>query len=77
MTQNVTFVTEGGYVLPALTEDQMREVDRIAMEDFGLEVLQMMKNAGRNLALHAIENVDDPTAEIVILAGPGGNIQSG
>lgn len=73
MTENVTFVTEGGYVLPALTEDQMREVDRIAMEDFGLEVLQMMENAGRNLALHAIENVDDPNAEIVILAGPGGN----
>jgi len=60
-------------VLPALTEDQMREVDRIAMEDFGLGVLQMMENAGRNLALHAIENVDDPNAEIVILAGSGGN----
>ncbi len=73
MTENVTFVTEGGYVLPALTEDQMREVDRIAMEDFGLEVLQMMENAGRNLALHAIENVDDPNAEILILAGSGGN----
>ena len=66
-------MTEGGYVLPALTEDQMREVDRIAMEDFGLEVLQMMENAGRNLALHAIENVDDPNAEILILAGSGGN----
>ncbi len=73
MTENVTFVTEGGNVLPALTEDQMREVDRIAMEDFGLGVLQMMENAGRNLALHAIENVDDPNAEIVILAGSGGN----
>lgn len=60
-------------MLPALTEDQMREVDRIAMEDFGLEVLQMMENAGRNLALHAIENVDDPNAEILILAGSGGN----
>lgn len=73
MTENVTFVTEGGTVLPALTELQMREVDRIAMEDFGLGVLQMMENAGRNLALHAIENVDDPSAEIVILAGSGGN----
>ncbi len=73
MTENVTFVTEGGNVLPALTEDQMREVDRISVEDFGLEVLQMMENAGRSLALHAIENVDDPNAEIVILAGPGGN----
>jgi NAD(P)H-hydrate epimerase len=66
-------VTDGGVVLPALTEDQMREVDRIAMEDFGLGVLQMMENAGRNLALHAIENVDHPDAGIVILAGSGGN----
>lgn len=66
-------MTEGGDRLPALTEDQMREVDRIAMEDFGLSVLQMMENAGRNLALHAIENVEDPSAEIVILAGSGGN----
>lgn len=73
MTENVTFVTEAGAVLPALTEQQMREVDRIAMEDFGLGVLQMMENAGRNLALHAIENVDDPDGEIVILAGSGGN----
>ncbi len=69
----VTFITDGGHKLPALTEDQMREVDRIAMEDFGLGVLQMMENAGRNLALHAIENVKDPDAEIVILAGSGGN----
>ena len=70
---SMTFVTEGGHQLPALTEDQMREVDRIAMEDFGLGVLQMMENAGRNLALHAIENVEDPSAGIVILAGSGGN----
>ena len=60
-------------MLPALTEDQMREVDRIAMEDFGLGVLQMMENAGRNLALHTIENVEHPKGEIVILAGTGGN----
>ncbi len=37
----------------------------------------MMENAGRNLALHAIENVDDQDAEIVILAGPGGNVGGG
>ncbi len=70
---DVTFITEAGDRLPTLTEEQMREVDRIAMADFGLGVLQMMENAGRNLALHAIENVNDPNAEIVILAGSGGN----
>ena len=67
------FQTEAGIQIPALTEDQMREVDRIAEEEFGLSVLQMMENAGRNLALHAIENVGKPSSEIVILAGSGGN----
>ena len=33
----------------------MREVDRIAVDEFGLGILQMMENAGRNLALNAIE----------------------
>lgn len=69
----MTFTIEGGDQLPALSEEQMREVDRIAMEDFGLGVLQMMENAGRNLALHAIENVEGLDGEIVILAGSGGN----
>ena len=73
MTKPVTFVTESGQWLPALSEDQMREVDRIAEQDFGLNVLQMMENAGRNLALHAIENLKDPNDEIVVLAGSGGN----
>jgi len=73
LTEQVIFVTEGGRQLPALTEDQMREVDRIAMDDFGLGVLQMMENAGRNLALHAMENIEDSDAAVVILAGSGGN----
>ena len=41
--------------MPAVTADQMREVDRIAVEEFGLTILQMMENAGRNLAGHVIE----------------------
>jgi NAD(P)H-hydrate repair Nnr-like enzyme with NAD(P)H-hydrate epimerase domain len=28
----------------------MREVDRIAVDEFSLSILQMMENAGRNLA---------------------------
>lgn len=73
MSSATTFLTESGISLPGLTEDQMREVDRIAMEDFGLGVLQMMENAGRNLALHAMENVSNMEGEIVIMAGSGGN----
>jgi NAD(P)H-hydrate epimerase len=33
-----------------VTVEQMREVDRAMVEDFGIVVLQMMENAGRALA---------------------------
>ena len=44
------FVTPAGIAVPALTAAQMREVDRIAVHEFGLGVLQMMENAGSILA---------------------------
>lgn len=36
--------------VPYLTTDQMREVDRAMIEDYRIELVQMMENAGRNLA---------------------------
>ncbi len=36
--------------IPAITADQMREVDRLMIEDYGIQLIQMMENAGRNLA---------------------------
>jgi len=45
----VPFRTEDGVVVPAVAAEQVREVDRIAVEEFGLGILQM-ENAGRNLA---------------------------
>ncbi len=36
--------------IPALTTQQMIEVDRLMVDDFGIELIQMMENAGRNLA---------------------------
>lgn len=36
--------------VPYLTTGQMREVDRAMIEDFKIELIQMMENAGRNLA---------------------------
>ena len=72
---NHSFVTAGGVVVPALTTDQMREVDRIAIEEVGPNLYQMMENAGRNLALAVIEHLGDRwnTAHVVVLAGTGGN----
>lgn len=56
---------------PALTAQQMREVDRLATEEFGIDLLQMMENAGRSLAELAIR-LHDP-GRITVLAGSGGN----
>ncbi len=57
--------------LPAVTTEQMREVDRIMVEDLGIQLIQMMENAGRNLADLAIARYTPTTC--TVLAGPGGN----
>ncbi len=61
--------------LPALTTDQMREVDRAMIEDIGITLIQMMENAGRHLATLAREQCDGNVASknIVVLAGRGNN----
>lgn len=69
----MAFWTEDGVLVPAVTAEQMREVDRIAVEDFGLGILQMMENAGRNLAGNVLEMLGDPNGRVTILAGAGGN----
>jgi len=67
------FRTEDGAIVPAITAEQMREVDRIAVEEFGLGILQMMENAGRNLAQNVQDMLDGVEGEVAILAGSGGN----
>ena len=62
--------------IPYLSTDQMIEVDRVMIEDFQIELIQMMENAGRNLAhLARVRFLDgDPRHKsVVILAGTGGN----
>jgi len=70
-----SFRTLTGLVVPAITTEQMREVDRIAVEEVGLNLYQMMENAGRNLASLSVELLGDrwPSAPVVVLAGTGGN----
>jgi NAD(P)H-hydrate epimerase len=65
--------TVEGIVVPAITAEQMREVDRIAAEEFGLGILQMMENAGRSLAENVPDMLDGSREEVAILAGSGGN----
>jgi NAD(P)H-hydrate epimerase len=74
-TSTIRFMTEQGVDVPAVDSAQMREVDRIAMEETGPNLYQMMENAGRNLALLAIELLDErwQQAKVLVLAGSGGN----
>ena len=43
-----------GVPVTAVTAAEMREVDRVAVEETGVGVLQMMEHAGRGLALEAM-----------------------
>lgn len=69
------FFTETGLEVPSVTTAQMIEVDRVAIEETGPNLFQMMENAGRNLALQAIAILQQhwQKANIVVLAGSGGN----
>ncbi|MEF8778610.1 MAG: NAD(P)H-hydrate epimerase [Natronomonas sp.] len=66
-----SFRTPAGRGVTAVTATEMRDVDRVAVEDIGLELLQMMENAGRALAWH-VRAVRDG-APVVVVAGNGGN----
>jgi NAD(P)H-hydrate epimerase len=57
--------------IPAVTADQMREVDRAMVEDLHIELAQMMENAGRSLTDLA-QRLFGP-ASATVLAGRGGN----
>src|SRR5215467_10182978 len=61
--------------VPWLSVAQMREVDRIMVEELGISLVRMMENAGRSLAQVARELLGGDTAgrSILVLAGPGGN----
>src|SRR3972149_10611998 len=61
-------------MIPTVTREQMNKVDKYAVEFFGIEILQLMENAGRNIAEFSrqqLESVEDK--KIVILCGKGNN----
>src|SRR5216684_639671 len=61
-------------LVPAVSAAQMREVDRIMVEDIGISLLQMMENAGRAFAeLTRIQLSGASNRRVVVLAGRGGN----
>ncbi len=62
--------------VPTVSAEQMREVDRLMEEQYGVALHQMIENAGRNLAHLARRRYFDDDVRnrpILVLAGSGGN----
>ncbi len=60
--------------VPWLSVEQMREVDRLMIDEFAIALEQMMENAGRNLALLARQLLGNARGRrVLVLAGSGGN----
>ena len=61
--------------IPAITSEQMIEVDRLMTDCYGITLTQMMENAGRNLALLAKKMLGGEVMykKICIMVGSGNN----
>ena len=61
--------------IPALTTEQMAEVDRLMISNYGIELVQMMENAGRSLAELAIRMLGASPSKrsVCVLCGRGNN----
>ncbi|MEP7136259.1 MAG: NAD(P)H-hydrate epimerase [Chloroflexota bacterium] len=62
-------------MIPTLTTTQMIEVDRAMIEDYHIELIQMMENAGRNFAELARRQLRGAVQghSVVVLCGNGNN----
>jgi len=61
--------------IPVISTEQMIEVDRLMIDCYGITLIQMMENAGRNLAMHVkyqLGNISDKT-NICVVVGSGNN----
>ena len=56
----------------ALTREEMRELDREAIEAYKIPGIILMENAGRNVAEEILQMIDDPQqVKMAILCGKG------
>ncbi|MFC1784567.1 NAD(P)H-hydrate epimerase, partial [Candidatus Neomarinimicrobiota bacterium] len=64
--------------IPSISTEQMRNVDDLMINKYGIELIQMMENAGANLAELAIQLMDKNPENcnpenVVIACGLGNN----
>jgi len=58
----------------SLTREEMRELDRKAIEAYKIPGIILMENAGRDVAEEILQMIDDPhQAKVAILCGKGNN----
>jgi NAD(P)H-hydrate epimerase len=58
--------------LRPLAREEVRRIDALALEEFGLSTIVLMENAGRGAAALLRERLG-PNARVLILCGPGNN----
>ena len=62
-------------MIPAVTAEQMAEIDRLAVDVFGIDLLQMMEQAGSHLAEVVAHELDGELRDrpVLVAVGPGAN----
>jgi NAD(P)H-hydrate epimerase len=75
----VRYFNDAGVEVPAVNAEQMRELVRVAIGEVGIEWPQMIASAGRSAALLALDCLGEHWhgANVVVLAGGGGNAAAG
>ena len=70
-----TFVDQDGRPVTAVTAEEMRAIDRVAVEKIGLDLPRMMEHAGRGLADAVLRDglTGQSDLPVTVLAGNGGN----
>jgi len=65
--------------VPWLCVAQMRAIDDVAMRELGIELKQMMENAGRNLAVLTRAHLGGAAEgrRVTVLAGPAETVAAG
>jgi NAD(P)H-hydrate epimerase len=58
----------------ALKRDEIREIDRKAIEEYGIPGIILMENAGRNVAEEILKMLDEPhKSNVALFCGKGNN----
>lgn len=65
--------TTAMHTVKVSTAEQMREFDRLAVEEFGIPSIVLMENAGRHVADAVRTLLCDSTGRVAIIAGKGNN----